>query len=187
MRRLTFIELCFHSGILTYFRNEGEKNTTFPQKKAPATPPANKKAPQKTGFYVDIGGASPPTCKQKSSAIDSQSFKSGGANRSRTDLKGFAVLCLAAWLSRLKTPISIPHPPPHCKHFFRRIEARTQCAHLKTFREGYFHFLEERIVQERGVAKTDNTSFPIERFCKVERRNICAFAGARQYLRLIPV
>ena len=45
-------------------------------------------------------------------------FKNGGANRSRTDLKGFAVLCLTAWLSRPKTPIIIAKPFLPCKPYF---------------------------------------------------------------------
>ena len=45
--------------------------------------------------------------------------KDGGVNRSRTDLKGFAVLCLAAWLSRrepeVRQIIAEPLSPPQAK------------------------------------------------------------------------
>ena len=44
--------------------------------------------------------------------------KTGGANRSRTDLEGFAVLCLTAWLSRLKTPMMIAKRFSDCKRYF---------------------------------------------------------------------
>ena len=44
----------------------------------------------------------------------------GGANRSRTGLKGFAVLCLAAWLSRRKITHKIAHSVSSLQAFFAK-------------------------------------------------------------------